>query len=142
MSVSKPLLRPELATELGELTFDQQRVALGIFIKSDRGQKLWDLITALRGPDSPSETPSMSGKEAKIAYAERRKRKYNSTEVIRWAAFFGVVGGAARYHEGDKIVVEDLDNLDHFSKHMVRAANAIGLKVKASKQLEVDGLGE
>ncbi len=35
----------------------------------------WSVVTALRGPDSPSETPSMDGEQHARAYAARRKRK-------------------------------------------------------------------
>lgn len=138
-SSSKPVLSDEVKKMLEGLTFDEQRVAMGIFIKTDRGQHLWDLITGLRGPDSPSERPDRSSKENKEAYALRRKRKYNSTEIIRSHAFFGVVGGSARYHGGEEIILPPSSEWDHFDKHMARAAQAIGLRIMDKKMEDVGG---
>lgn len=126
---SSPSLKKELIERLEELSFDEQRVVIGIFLREDRGQKLWDLMTGLRGPDAPSERPDLSSSENRVNYDLRRKRKFNSTEVIREHAFFGVVGGAARHHMSDEILLPPTNEYDHFLKHMERAARAIGLKV-------------
>lgn len=116
--------------ELKSLTFDEQRTAIGIFLKSSSGGKLWDLITGLRGPDSPSERADMKYNEHSTAYGARCARKYKSTQIIREYAFFGVIGGAAKHRPGTKIVLPPQERFDHFDKHMLRAAEAIGLGVQ------------
>lgn len=126
----RPTISPALKDQLKSLTFDEQRVVIGIFLKNPGGGNLWDLLTGLRGPDSPSETPDMSSSESAKAYQGRRDRKYKSTEVIREEAFFGVVGGAARYRKATKVLLPPQSLWDHFDKHAYRAANAIGLKVE------------
>jgi hypothetical protein len=88
--------------------------------------RLWDLLTALRGPDSPSEPINRHDEQA---YRKRRERKYSSTEVIRQAAFFGVVGGAARYHAGTSVQVRHREQQDHFDRHVIKAASVLGLAV-------------
>lgn len=133
-----PLLKQGLEEELEKLSFDEQRVAIGIFLKEDRGQKLWDLLTGLRGPDEPSERSDQDSTVNAANYAGRRKRKYNSTEVIREAAFFGVVGGSARYHQANEIILPPGNEWDHFDKHMARSAHAVGLKIMDKRLKEVD----
>lgn len=98
--------------------------------ESPAAGQFWDLITGLRGPDSPSERPDMSSEESAKAYAGRRNRKYDAGEVIRDTAFFGACGGCARSHAGDTIVVNPASKQDHYDRHAVRAAKVIGLKVK------------
>lgn len=133
-NMEAPKLSEKLVAQLKTLTFDEMRVAMGIFLRSyNGGQQLWDLITGLRGPDSPSETPSMGPEERDKAYKGRRDRKFKSTEIIRNAAFFGVVGGAARYHKGNSIKLPPSNKWDHFDKHMSRAASVIGLGVDIEK---------
>lgn len=134
---SSPNLKKDLVEQLEELSFDEQRVVIGIFLREDRGQKLWDLMTGLRGPDAPSERPDLSSSENAANYAERRKRKYSSTEVIRENAFFGVVGGAARHHQAAEVVLPPTSTYDHFLKHAERAAKAIGLKVTNESDIKV-----
>lgn len=109
------------------------RKLIAAWFKTGKGGGFWDLITALRGPDYPSERPNMSAGESAEAYAARRKRKYASTEVIRAKAFYGVIGGAARSHDGDHITLPPQDQWDHFDKHMARAAGVLGLEVRTEK---------
>lgn len=93
--------------------------------------KFWDLITCLRGPDSPSETPAMSPSESSSAYNQRRVRKAKTVEVIRAMAFFGAVGGAARYRtDREYVELPPRSTWDHFDKHVERAARAIGIEVR------------
>lgn len=92
--------------------------------------KFWDLITGLRGPDNPSERADQSPSEHAKAYSDRRKRKYDAGEVIRAEAFYGAIGGAARSHKGDTVVVNPPSRSDHYDRHVVRAAQVIGLKIK------------
>lgn len=93
--------------------------------------RFWDLITCLRGPDSPSERPDMTPEERNSAYAGRRKRKADTVEVIRAQAFGGAVGGSARYRvDRDYVTLPPMGEWDHFDKHVERAARAIGLEVK------------
>lgn len=96
-------------------------------VNKDGGKGLWDIITALRGPDSPSEIGSSGGPVWNALYEARRARKYKTTEIIRAVA--GLHGGAARYHMGDHVIVPTGPNQDHFDKHVVKAANALGIKV-------------
>lgn len=110
-------------------TFDEMRKEIGAFLQTNEGAKLWDVMCALRGPDTPSERPDMGSKESSAAYAGRRKRKHSSTELIRERAFFGVIGGCARHHDGDTITLPPSIQWDHFDKHMARAAEVLGLKV-------------
>ena len=113
-----------------DLTFDQWRAMMAEFIRSNtNAEAAWDLMTALRGPDSPSERPDMSPKEASKAYTRRRERKYRTVEIIREAAFFGTVGGQARYHKDTKVTLPPSKAWDHFDRHVARAAGRIGLEV-------------
>ena len=111
------------------MTLDAKRQKIGKWLEGPDGGALWDIMCALRGPDSPSETPSMSPQQRALAYNARRKRKFNTVEVIREKAFFGVVGGCARHHEGDTILLPPTIGWDHFDGHMQKAANVLGLKV-------------
>lgn len=130
MKSDKPKFDSEFKARIKSLSFDEQRAVIGFFLKSGSGSQLWDLLTGLRGPDSPSERPNMSHEEQAAAYKGRRARKYNTVEIIREAAFFGVVGGAARYHEDTKVTVPPSKEWDHFDKHVARAAQTIGLGVE------------
>lgn len=112
------------------LTFDEKRRKIGEWLKESEGSKLWDLMCALRGPDSPSERSSMGDKERAAAYQGRRKRKRETVEVIREKAFFGVIGGAARHHDADKVVLPPSREWDHFDQHVQRAAAILGLTVE------------
>lgn len=94
------------------------------------GGKFWDVITALRGPDSPSERGDQTPSEQAMNYDRRRARKYESGEIIRSAAFYGAIGGAARSHKGDTVVVNPGVAQDHYDRHVVRAATVLGLNVK------------
>ena len=110
------------------LTCDDMRHVLhDFFLNSSHTetQKLWDVLTALRGPDAPSEGSGVVGD----TYDNRRKRKYETTEIIRERAFFGAMGGAARYHKGYSIVLHKATSGDHFSRHAAEAAIILGLKI-------------
>lgn len=116
-------------------SFDSIRKQIGEWLKGPYGQSLWDLITGLRGPDTPSERPDMSGEEANRAYQARRDRKHDTTEVIRAKAFFGVIGGQARSRtDVDYITLPPKSKWDHFDKHMARAAEIIEVGVKIRKE--------
>src|SRR3990167_4540998 len=115
------------------MTFDEQRKQIGEWLKGPHGAKLWDLMCALRGPDSPSERGGMSTAEHSRAYAGRRKRKYATVEVVRQKAFHGVVGGCARHHDDDHITLPPMNEWDHFDHHMQRVAAGLGLKVVISQ---------
>lgn len=116
-----------------EASIDDIRKLISEWFKTGKGGGFWDLITALRGPDYPSERPDMSAGEQSAAYSARRKRKYASTEVIRKKAFYGVIGGAARSHDDDHITLPPQSKWDHFDKHMARAAAVLGLEVRFEK---------
>lgn len=90
----------------------------------------WDIMTGLRGPDSPSERPDMGVEERDRAYRGRRKRKYDTVEIIRHTAFYGALGGCARHHEDTKVTLPPRGQWDHFDRHVARAAQYLGLQVK------------
>ena len=114
-------------------TFDEMRVIIGAWLKGPHGDRLWDLMCALRGPDFPSETPLMSSDEGARTYAARRNRKYKTTEIVREKAFFGVCGGCARHHDDDHVYLPPEKERDHFDKHIERVADMLGLGVEIEK---------
>ena len=119
-------------SEIAQMSLDDWRRFMSAFLTCNpHSGEAWDILTCLRGPDAPSERPDMASKEAAEAYAGRRKRKYDTVEVIRHAAFFGASGGCARHHKGDVVKLPPRQQWDHFDKHVARAANALGLKVDA-----------
>ena len=126
----KIILNDSQTVEVRHLSFLQWRQFMSEFMARNPNASLaWDLMGCVRGPDSPSERPDMTSSESAAAYAGRRKRKYNTVEIIREAMFFGSVGGAARYHKDSKVTLPNRHSYDHFDKHVERGANAIGLKV-------------
>lgn len=111
------------------MTLLQMQIEIGKMVR-DNGQ-LWDILTCLRGPDSPSERASMSRSEHDEAYRKRRERKAKTVEVIRWHALQGAVGGSARYRsDRDWVELPPRDEWDHFDKHVDRAARSLGLGVR------------
>ena len=114
------------------MTFEEMRECIGVWLKGPHGGELWDLMCAQRGPDSPSERDNMGADQRAVAYAARRKRKFNTTEVIRQASWGGVVGGSARSHQGNSITLPPQEEWDHFDKHMARAAEMVGLTIKTA----------
>lgn len=116
------------------LSFDEKRTLIGEWLKEADGGRLWDLMCALRGPDYPSETPSMSSEQSGRAYRGRRARKFKTVEVVRQKAFFGVVEGGARHHDDDHILLPPRDTWDHFDRHMERAAQILGLRVEIEER--------
>ena len=118
------------SVEVGQLSLDQWRRFMGEYLGSNpTSGSAWDILTCLRGPDSPCERVGMSPTEASIAYDGRRKRKFDTVEVIRSAAFFGIVGGVARHHPGEEVLLPPEQEWDHFDKHVWKAARRLGLKV-------------
>ena len=119
---------------VSSLSFEQfRRFMAELLGKNPCSGTVWDLLTGLRGPDSPSERPDLGTKANATAYTARRDRKYRTVEVIRAAAFYGTVGGSARRHQGDSIQLPPQMRWDHFDKHAARAAQTIGLKVETSE---------
>lgn len=118
-----------------EASFDDLRRFMGQVIRyNPNSGALWDLITCLRGPDSPSERPDQSSEESAKAYAGRRERKRRTVEVIRENAFFGVVGGAARHRPGKVVQLPPRNQWDHFDRHVQRAASVLGLEVEVGRE--------
>lgn len=117
------------------LTLDEWRLFMAEFLgRNPYASQAWDLLSCVRGPDSPSERADMDSTTHDKTYSQRRARKYNTVEVIRSAMFFGTVGGAARHHSGTSVTVPPSINQDHFDRHVVRAANILGLKIKYKQQ--------
>ena len=111
------------------MTLVEKRTQIGQWLLEGDGQALWDLLCGLRGPDTPSEREDMDYTQRTRAYTGRRERKYKTAEVIREKAFFGQVGGGARHHDADHIILPPASEWDHFDTHMQRAADVLGLKV-------------
>src|SRR3990167_7388994 len=117
------------------MSFADWRKFMGVFLRHNSAASLaWDLMTCLRGPDSPSERGGMSSAEAAAAYQGRRERKYRTVEVIRSAAFGGGVGGCARSHPGTAIQLPSRGEWDHFDRHADRAARVVDLKVEVAEK--------
>lgn len=116
--------------KIGQLSFVEWRRFMSEFmLKNPNAQSAWDVMGCVRGPDSPSERPDMDPTDSSNAYAGRRKRKYNTVEIIREAMFFGSVGGCARYHRDSKITLPPKSQHDHFDRHAKAGAKAIGLEI-------------
>src|SRR3990167_6500200 len=99
MKIKIPLDEDVDLSAVAQLSLDDWRRFMAAFLRyNPHAGEAWDVLTCLRGPDSPSERPDMTANESAVAYTGRRKRKYNTVEVIRAAAFFGTCGGCARYH--------------------------------------------
>lgn len=102
------------------------------WVSEPGGKELWDVLVALRGPDSPSETPGMASSEHYRLYQARRKRKYHTVEVIRGAVAPNP-GSGYRWHYDDKVTLpSNRDTWDHFDKHVEKAAGILGLSVVLS----------
>lgn len=112
-----------------DLTFAEKRAIIGKWLNGSDGCKLWDLMCGLRGPDSPSERDDMTSAQSAAAYKGRRARKFKTVEVIRQKAFNGVIGGSARHHDDDHILLPPTVEWDHFDRHMQRAADVLGIKI-------------
>ena len=114
-----------------DLSLTQWRQFMAEFMqKNPNASAAWNIMGCIRGPDFPSERPDMNSREREKAYSGRRKRKYETVEVLREAMFFGVVGGCARHHKEDHVLVMQDSNADHFDRHVVLAARALGIEVK------------
>lgn len=112
------------------ITFDEWRKWMKkILRESPDSGKIWDLMCAQRGPDSPSERPDMSPYDHSVAYDGRRARKRATVEVIRANSFGGMVGGCARSRAGDSVILPSRNTWDHFDRHVATAAGWLGLKV-------------
>lgn len=126
------------AIPVAKLSLDDWRKFMAEFMtKNHYASQAWDIMGCVRGPDAGlgvmSERPNMESKEHSKAYAGRRSRKFDTVEIIRSAMFFGAMGGAARSHSGDTVTVPPSEAHDHFDRHVVRAARALGLKIKEKK---------
>lgn len=125
--------------EIGELSFTEWRRFMSEFMSSNHNaSKAWDVMGCIRGPDYPSERPDMTSYESSAAYKARRKRKYNTVEVIRDVMFFGVVGGGARHHNDVKVIIAHPNKQDHFDRHVDAAARTLGLQVEYLREPDGD----
>ena len=122
------------------MTLEEMRIQIGKWLREPDGGRLWDLMCAQRGPDAPSERPSMDSSEQAAAYSARRKRKFDTVEVIRANSWGGVVGGAARSHHGDTVTLPPRNEWDHFDVHVERAAAILGLKMVVGEPRPIKGV--
>lgn len=123
------LVEIQNSIEKGNIDLDEMRQIIGTFLRrSPEGSSLWDIMTALRGPDSPSEADGMTQEQYRQAYAGRRARKFGGVEIIREHAFFGAAGGTARRHYDDTVTL--MGNGDHHDRHLESAARVLGLKIR------------
>lgn len=107
-------------------------------LRGENGGALWEVLTAMRGPDFPSERPNMTGEESSRAYKGRRDRKYKTGEVLRAVALPGATPGA-RSHLDTKVILPPPSTWDHYDKHVERAAKALGLEVVIEEPRKVEG---
>ena len=95
--------------KISELSFTDWRRFMSEYLSTNpHSGKAWDILSCVRGPDSPSERPDMTSEENFVAYAGRRARKYN----------------------GNKVTLPSQSKHDHFDRHVEYAAAILGLKVK------------
>ena len=119
------------------ITLDEWRQFMQELLRHNpNAAAVWDIMTSLRGPDHPSERPDMKPPEASRAYSGRRKRKYDTVEIVRARAFYGACGGQARSHVDTAVTLPPQHQWDHFDKHVARAARWLGLKVKERNDAE------
>ncbi len=111
-------------------TLDEIRTQIGEWLKGSHGSDLWDLMCALRGPDTPSERGDMTSDDHSRAYKARRARKYKTVEAIREVVFFGSSGGSCRHHPDTKVLLPPNKERDHFDHHVEKAARLLGLTVE------------
>lgn len=107
-------------------------------LRGENGGALWDVLTAMRGPDSPSERPNMPPDQAARAYKGRRDRKYKTGEILRAVALPGATPGA-RTHLDTKVTLPPQDTWDHYDKHVARAAKALGLGIEVEAPRKIEG---
>lgn len=101
-------------------------------LHGESGKQLWDIITCLRGPDSPSEKANDDRATRDAAYAKRRERKHETVEVIRGIVAPGI--GEARFRQDISYVMLPPSNeWDHFDTHVYKAARALGIEVKTKQ---------
>ena len=122
------------------MTFDEKRIKLGDWLQGPDGIALWDMMCALRGPDHPSERPNMTHEDHQRAYKSRRARKFKTVEVIRHKAFFGAVGGNARHHADDHVLLPPENERDHFDRHVATAALLLGLSIQLDQPRKQGGV--
>lgn len=105
-------------------TCDGMRKLLSAFFKEapyGEQRKLWNILTALRGPDgSPT-------------WLARKVRKAQTTAIVRYAAFYGAAGGSAKIRAGSVVVLPPKEEWDHFDQHVAKAAVALGLEIRSEK---------
>lgn len=112
---------------------EEQLVQLRRWLRGSGGQALWSVLTALRGPDTPSERPDQPPEERARQYDLRRARKRDTVEVIRGHALQGASRGARTRTDTDTVVLPPAGQWDHFDRHVEAAARVLGLKVHINK---------
>lgn len=120
---------------VGDMTFHDWQTFMSEFMSQNpNAGKAWDVMGCVRGPDSPSEYSGMPKTEYEKAYDGRRNRKYKTVEVLRAAMFLGTIGGCARHHHDTKVIISGLN--DHFDRHVISGARALGIQVEEEEKGE------
>ncbi|TFH63977.1 MAG: hypothetical protein E4G90_09035 [Gemmatimonadales bacterium] len=97
--------------------------------------KLWDIVTAMRGPDSPSERPSDAPTTHRRKWAERVERKMQTVAVIRGEVFGATSApGSARMTRRSYVRLPKEGEWDHYDKHVARAARALELELRFTEE--------
>ena len=121
---------------VSEMKFKEWRRFMQEFLSTNESaHKAWDLMSCIRGPDTPSERPDMDPTERDTTYRGRRERKFKTTEAIRHDMFYGTVGGSARHHQASFVTLPPSSVHDHFDRHIVRGATILGLEIKTEAKL-------
>ncbi len=115
-------------------TLEEQLKQLQAWLRAPGGEALWHVMTAFRGPDSPSERPDQDGPTRAEQYRLRRERKRDTVEVIRGKALAGASRGARYRQDTDTVILPPEKEWDHFDRHVLQAAHALGLTVQIRGQ--------
>ena len=111
-------------------TLEDQLKTIQGWLKGPGGEAIWTVMTAFRGPDSPSERPDQDAETRERQYRLRRDRKRDTVEVIRGKALNGVSRGARVRTDTDTVVLPPQKEWDHFDRHVASAASVLGLKIQ------------
>ena len=76
----------------------------------------------------------MAPDASRKAYQGRRRRKYDTVEIVRARAFYGACGESARSHADTAVTLPPQQEWDHFDQHVQRAARWLELGVTIKEE--------